>query len=149
MKKTVLGGTILALAMGLTACSSSPNPVASSTTTAPVPSTNAPTTNAPTTVAPPPTSVPTASAAPCTAAALQAALPAGSTIVTTDLGFNCEGGYAGAEINVVPTGGGGAAGAITTDTLFRAENSTWVVIGRSAANCAAVPASVHVYCTVS
>jgi uridine phosphorylase len=89
------------------------------------------------------------SAAPCTAAALQAALPAGTTVVTTDLGFKCQDGYAGAEITIASTGTGGPPGGITTDTLFRAENSTWVAIGRSQTNCAEVPPSIHVYCTVS
>jgi hypothetical protein len=85
--------------------------------------------------------------APCTAPALQAALPIGTTIVTTDLAFRCVGRYAGAEINEANPGGGAASG-YTTDTLFRMEGSTWVDIGRSLGTCRIVPPQVHVYCTV-
>jgi len=70
-------------------------------------------------------------------------------VITSDLGFRCEGGYAGAEINIAPSGSGGPTGGIASDTLFQVQNGSWVEIGRSTANCAAVPTSVHVYCTVS
>jgi hypothetical protein len=88
---------------------------------------------------------------PCTAYALQAALPSGTTIVTTDLAFRCEGSYAGAEINQPNPGRGspGAPSGYTSDTLFRMRGSTWVDIGRSVASCRIVPPEVHVYCTVS
>jgi hypothetical protein len=131
-------------ALALSACGSSTS--ASTTTAAP-----ASTTSAPSTTAPPPTTTSSsvATAPPFTAAALQAALPSGTTVVTGDLGFKCEGGYAGSEITIVTTSSGGPAGGIGSDTLFRAENGAWVEIGRSAATCAEVPASIHVYCTVS
>lgn len=122
-----IGCTVVAI-LSLSACGSGSTSATSATTT---------------------TQQATSSTPPCTAAALQAALPAGTTVVTADLGFKCEDGYAGAEINVESSGAGGPAGGITTDTLFRAENSKWVAIGRSQANCARVPASIHVYCTVS
>jgi hypothetical protein len=102
----------------------------------------------PTSTDPTTKTVPVASSAACRAAGLQSALPSGTTIVRTGLGFGCVGRYAGAEINVA-TPGGGAVSGYTTDTLFRMEGSTWVDIGRSLANCRIVPPVVHVYCTVS
>jgi hypothetical protein len=85
--------------------------------------------------------------AACTALALQAALPSGTTIVTTDLAFRCEGNFAGAEIN--QSSPEGAASGYTSDTLFQMRGSTWVDIGRSLTSCRIVPHAVHIYCTVS
>ena len=136
--RAVAVGCAVAAAAVLAGCSSSSS--SSTTTSAPAASTT-------TTVAPASTTT-MASGPPCTVEALQAALPADETVVTTDLGYKCAGSYAGAEINKTAATGG-PPGGITTDTLFPAEGSTWVDIGRSPENCAKVPAEIHVYCTVS
>jgi len=136
--RTVAVGCAVAAAAVLAGCSSSSS--SSTTTSAPAAST--------TTVAPATTTTTMTSGPPCTVEALQAALPADETVVTTDLGYKCSGSYAGAEINKTAATGG-PPGGITTDTLFQAEGSKWVDIGRSPENCAKVPAEIHVYCTVS
>ncbi len=136
--KTVAVSCAVAAAAMLAGCSSSSS--SSTTTTAPAAST--------TTTAVPATTTTVASGPPCTVEALQAALPADETVVTTDLGYKCSGSYAGSEINKTAATGG-PPGGITTDTLFQAEGSKWVDIGRSPENCAKVPAEIHVYCTVS
>jgi len=80
---------------------------------------------------------------PCTEAAIQAALPANKTIMETGgLGLHCEGGYAGVSTITEPIGLGGVQ-------LFQASGSVWVAIERTAATCAAVPASIAEYCNVS
>jgi len=84
-----------------------------------------------------------AASPPCTEAAIQAALPANKTIMETGgLGLHCEGGYAGVSTITEPIGLGGVQ-------LFQASGSVWVAIERTAATCAAVPASIAEYCNVS
>ncbi len=84
-----------------------------------------------------------AASPPCTEAAIQTALPANKTIMETGgLGLRCDGGYAGVSTITEPMGLGGVQ-------LFQASGSVWVPIERTAATCAAVPASIAEYCNVS
>ncbi|MEP6623943.1 MAG: peptidoglycan-binding domain-containing protein [Acidimicrobiia bacterium] len=81
------------------------------------------------------TTTTSATAPPCTSTAIQAALPAGSTI--TD--FGCDGEWAWAGVDVDPSQGGYEA----TD-LLKANGTTWQVVDR-ATNCnpSVVPPDIY------